>query len=87
MRVIWGGREHAVVELEPRSDAGDLLAALTPHERQVAALAREGLSNGEIARRRGTAERTVANQLASIYRKLGISSRAELLAGRVRPNK
>jgi len=29
---------------------------------------------------RSTSERTVANQLAAIYRKLGVSSRAELAA-------
>jgi DNA-binding CsgD family transcriptional regulator len=36
------------------------------------------LSNSEIGRRRGTSGRTVANQMATIFRKLGVSSRAEL---------
>lgn len=36
-------------------------------------------SNAEIAARRGSSVRTVANQLASIFRKLGVFSRAELV--------
>ena len=38
------------------------------------------LSNTEIARTRGTSARTVANQVASLFRKLGIRSRAEAVA-------
>jgi DNA-binding CsgD family transcriptional regulator len=56
------------------------LAALSPAERAVVALALEGLSNDQIACRRGSSTRTVANQLASAYRKLGVSGRAELAA-------
>jgi DNA-binding CsgD family transcriptional regulator len=52
---------------------------LSRAEREVATLAYEGLSNAEIATRRGTSERTVANQLASVYRKLHVSSRDELV--------
>lgn len=59
---------------------------LSAAERDVAALALAGLSNAEIGRRRGTSERTVANQMAKIFRKLGVSSRAtlarSLLAGK-----
>ncbi len=39
-----------------------------------------GLSNAEIARRRTASPRTVANQAASIFRKLGLNSRSELCA-------
>jgi DNA-binding NarL/FixJ family response regulator len=53
---------------------------LTSAEIAVAELAVAGLGNAEIGRRRGTSERTVANQLASIYRKLGVGSRTELVA-------
>jgi DNA-binding NarL/FixJ family response regulator len=53
---------------------------LTRAERAVAAAAARGASNEDIARERRTSTRTVANQLASIYRKLGIASRAELAA-------
>jgi DNA-binding CsgD family transcriptional regulator len=37
-----------------------------------------GASNQDIARTRGVSVRTVANQLAAVYRKLGVRSRAEL---------
>lgn len=43
-----------------------------------------GLSNAEVAKKRGTAVRTVANQLQSLFRKLGVNSRAELSARLVR---
>lgn len=53
---------------------------LTAAEEEVVELVLEGLSNAQIAQRRGTRERTVANQLASIFRKVGVSSRSELAA-------
>jgi DNA-binding CsgD family transcriptional regulator len=54
---------------------------LSPAEGEVARLAVAGYGNEEIARARGRAVRTVANQLASVYRKLGVGSRVELAAG------
>ncbi len=54
--------------------------SLTQAETEVAKAAIAGLSNHEIAKQRGTAARTVAVQLRSIYRKMGISSRNELAA-------
>lgn len=56
---------------------------LTLAERDVLSLVREGLSNGAIARRRGTSERTVANQIASLLRKTGADSRRGLAVLRI----
>jgi DNA-binding NarL/FixJ family response regulator len=56
------------------------LGPLTGAERAVAVAVLRGLSSEEIAQERGTAPRTIANQLAAIFRKLGIGSRAELAA-------
>lgn len=56
------------------------LASLTDAENEVMSHAVRGASNAEIAALRGTSRRTVANQLASIYRKLGLCSRSELAA-------
>jgi DNA-binding CsgD family transcriptional regulator len=56
------------------------LTALTDAEREVAHGVLRGLSNSAVADLRGCAPRTIANQLASIYRKLGITSRSELAA-------
>jgi DNA-binding NarL/FixJ family response regulator len=51
---------------------------LSAAERSVAMAVLRGLSNTEIARERGTSIRTVANQMRSIFSKLGVASRAEL---------
>lgn len=56
------------------------LSGLTAAEREVASLLVAGATNAEIARERGAALRTVANQVASILRKAGVSSRYELVA-------
>lgn len=53
--------------------------ALTEAEQDVAARVYAGLSNDEIARARGASPNTVARQLESIYRKLGVGSRIELV--------
>ena len=53
--------------------------ALTNAESEVARLVAKGMSNREIAAARATKERTVANQLKSIFQKFGIQSRVELV--------
>ncbi|MEW2490053.1 LuxR family transcriptional regulator [Streptomyces sp. NPDC048411] len=53
---------------------------LTPQERQVAALVRQGLSNRDAAAQLFVSSRTVDFHLRNCYSKLGISSRAELTA-------
>jgi DNA-binding CsgD family transcriptional regulator len=55
------------------------IAGLTQAESDVVALLSSGCSNGEIAARRGTSVRTVGNQLSAIFKKLGLSSRNELV--------
>lgn len=50
---------------------------LTQREGQVLALISRGLRNAEVATQLGIAETTVAGYIKIIYRKLGISSRAE----------
>jgi len=47
-------------------------------EARVAARARAGLTNREIASALGIAVKTVERHLARAYRKLGVRSRAEL---------
>ena len=51
---------------------------LTDHERQIAQLARDGLSNPEIGVRLFLSPRTVEWHLRKVFGKLGVSSRREL---------
>ncbi len=55
-------------------------ASLTEMECRVARAMTLGLSNAEIARAHGVSVRTIANQVASILKKLGLSSRGEVAA-------
>lgn len=50
---------------------------LTEREKSVLALIGRGLRNADVAGHLGVAESTVASHIKSVYRKLGISSRAE----------
>lgn len=52
---------------------------LTPAERDVALFAIKGLNTAEIAEMRGTSEGTVKSQSNAIYRKAGVTGRAQLL--------
>jgi len=61
-------------------EALSLDPSLTAAERQVVTAALNGRSNAAIAKARRTSSRTVANQLAAVYRKLGVASRWELAA-------
>lgn len=54
--------------------------ALSPREKQVALLVTDGLSNRQVARLLHVSERTVASHLATILRRLGLTSRAGLPA-------
>jgi DNA-binding CsgD family transcriptional regulator/uncharacterized protein YqgQ len=53
-------------------------AELTPTERRIAELAAAGLANPEIASRVFVSRKTVEANLGRVYRKLGITSRAQL---------
>jgi DNA-binding CsgD family transcriptional regulator len=53
-------------------------AALTPAERRVAALVMDGRSNPGVAAELSISLKTVETHLRNVYRKLGISHRAQL---------
>jgi DNA-binding CsgD family transcriptional regulator len=67
------------VRLESERAELGLARTLSDAEINVVALIAEGRTYAEVARERGASVRTVANQLSSVYRKLGISGRLELL--------
>lgn len=65
--------------LSHSASAPVLPPGLTLAEREIVSALLRGLSNGEIAAQRGVALRTVANQVASIFRKMDVRSRVELV--------
>lgn len=69
-----GGRRslHDALSVDP-------LQKLTPRERIVARMVSEGLGNDDIARRLNRSRRTVESQLVSVFRKLEVRSRLQLL--------
>jgi DNA-binding CsgD family transcriptional regulator len=72
-------------ELAPR----DGVQHLTPSERSILGDLLAGRSNRTISVHRGTSERTVANQVAILFRKFRVSTRRELSAkvlGRAEPS-
>lgn len=73
-------RDHRLVVLSVADDVEERVEGLTAAERAVALEAIAGRSNRAIALARGSTPRTVANQLAAVYRKLRVSSRAQLAA-------
>lgn len=54
-------------------------AGLTPREQEILSLLLEGLTNREIGEQLGIAEKTVKGHASSVYSKLGIKDRKDLL--------
>jgi DNA-binding NarL/FixJ family response regulator len=54
------------------------MSSLSPSEQRVAELAASGMTNRDVATALFISPKTVESNLARIYRKLGIHSRAEL---------
>jgi DNA-binding CsgD family transcriptional regulator len=76
-RQIELGGETYVVFTFP-APSWDLPVCLTLAEREVALAILAGATNEQIAERRASSVRTIAHQIASIFEKLTVSSRAEL---------
>ncbi|MBX7450484.1 LuxR C-terminal-related transcriptional regulator [Mycolicibacterium sp. 3033] len=74
---LWARRARAELSRTVVAPSDDL-TALTPSERQVAEMAASGATNKHIAAAMFISAKTVEHNLTRIYRKLGISSRAEL---------
>lgn len=73
---LWSKRtELELARVRAPAPAGDIL---TPSERRVAELTASGQTNREVARALFISPKTVEVNLANVYRKLGIRSRAEL---------
>ncbi len=60
-------------------------AALTPAEAAVLELVARGLDNTAIAARLGKTEKTVRNQVSTVFDKLGVRTRAEAIVRALGP--
>ncbi len=58
----------------------EVIAGLTPREKEIFLLVAKGLSNGEIATSAFVSETTVKTHVGSVLSKLGLRSRAQLIA-------
>lgn len=76
----WGNVADARLPEAPRSASGPGRGRLSGAELSIVESVLQGATNCEIARERGSSARTVAHQIAAVYRKLGVSSRGELAA-------
>jgi DNA-binding CsgD family transcriptional regulator len=74
-----GEGEHDALVLSYRPPPRSFPRCLSPAERRVVERLLAGGSYATIARDEGLASRTVANQVASVHRKLDVHSRIELL--------
>jgi DNA-binding NarL/FixJ family response regulator len=81
-RFRLASEDFALISFDPRGAERTAvrLDALSPSQRQIAELAAKGWSNAKIANARATSIRTVENQIADVYRKLGLRSRRGLAA-------
>lgn len=91
---IWVDRSTmgSVLQEMTRPDSGELdpetakVASLTNRERQVITLIAEGLKNKQIAQRLFLSETTITHHLSSIFSKLEVSDRLELVIYSFRHN-
>lgn len=74
--LLWqmSSQQKEIVDPEKKK-----ISSLTERERQVIALIAEGLKNRQIAERLFISPTTVTHHLSSIYSKLGVSDRLELV--------
>lgn len=83
------GAANGTVMLDPavvssmRPRVGRPLARLTPRQREILGLLAQGLTNAAIADKLTLAEKSVENQLTSIYAELSIDRREDALHPRV----
>jgi DNA-binding NarL/FixJ family response regulator len=67
---------HRLIPQDPHAES---ISQLSPRERQVIKQIGQGLKNDQIAKKLCLSETTVRHHLTSIYGKLGVSDRLELL--------
>ena len=83
---IWASSEELGFVLDAFSNTAPVplsatngIEFLTPREREVVRLVADGFGNREVANQLGLSTHTVKNYLFSVFDKIGVSSRAELI--------
>jgi two-component system nitrate/nitrite response regulator NarL len=83
---IWATSEELGFVLDAFSETAPMhvfqangIESLTPRERDVVRLVTDGFANREVAQQLGLSPHTVKNYLFSVFDKIGVSSRAELI--------
>lgn len=76
----WLSRRIAAIYMGRRGSNRDLLADLSEREREVAQRMAHGDSNAEIGERLFISESTVKKHANNIFEKLGLSTRAQVIA-------
>lgn len=71
----WVERSVAASVFDPRDDTG----RLTPREQEIVELVTQGLQNKKIAERLSITHTTVRHHLTSIFEKLSVTNRLELM--------
>ncbi len=79
LRLVLAGETFvpSVVFHEPEQTLSGIGAALTPRERTVLSLLRDGHSNKGIARQLNLSEVTIKSHLSNTFRKLGVHNRVQ----------
>ena len=73
-----GGPDASARPVPSLSPTYEPVDNLTRREREVALLIARGLTNRQVARELSISERTAANHVAKILKKLGLSSRTQI---------
>ena len=83
---IWATSEELGFVLDAFSETAPMhvfqangIELLSPRERDVVRLVTDGFANREVAQQLGLSPHTVKNYLFSVFDKIGVSSRAELI--------
>jgi DNA-binding NarL/FixJ family response regulator len=80
IRQVYGGTMAIGAAAQQQMNAEEETAAITPREREVLGLVRQGFANAEIGRLLGISERTAKAHVAALLVKLQAADRAEAVA-------
>ncbi|WP_053366455.1 response regulator [Bacillus sp. FJAT-27245] len=93
LRALLQGKDDAARNLAGKLfgqfrgvEPADLATSLTPREKEILLLVKEGLTNREIAERLSIAENTVKNHIKNLLEKLELDNRVQLAGYAVRHN-